>query len=143
MENHFQNPGHETQDQHIERGFEMIYIEQLIEQLKHPDSGVRKYAACKLANFKQESAIPELLRILNDPDSIDSDIKDVFRSLATIGSRRFAKILINKLRHSRHLVYHKLYDAFTILIDPRAIPELIEGLKSEFYPIRFHCTMTL
>src|SRR3989338_6792664 len=118
-------------------------IEKLIADLKRPDHLVRMHAAFELTILRNERAIPELIRIIYMMDCVGNFLayqekhrEQAMNCLAKIGTWRCVKILLHQFQLALYNNRDLARNAFSHLYNPKAIPELIKGLKSLHYGVR-------
>ncbi|MEQ8192549.1 MAG: HEAT repeat domain-containing protein, partial [Candidatus Eremiobacterota bacterium] len=103
-------------------------VKPLIKALKDADPHVRWRAAAALGKLRDESAVEEIKRLLNDPKDFVREY--AVESLGVIGDLRAVDTLMSKgLRDKSNAVKLKVVKALVILGDPKAIDSIREQRK--------------
>jgi HEAT repeat protein len=100
----------------------------LLKALGDDSEEVRQCATLALAHHPTEDAIPGLLRLVTDPETVTANL--AASALAAIGASAIPGLL-DLLATSSHVSSVEIIRALASIGDPRAIPALMEAMQQD------------
>lgn len=120
--------------------FELPPITWFVASLSDPSSEVRQCAALGLCHHPSEEAVPALIRLLSDADSVTANL--AASALIAIGTPA-VPALLDVMKDAPHMARLEAICALASIADQRSIPVLMAALEQDSPSMHYWAEMGL